>query len=81
MWPINTEALWQCNKDDMCPGPVMKCGNVYRDYGLDPVEYDDVYNNEMINYDITNFNNVFSSALTIFQIITLEGWSTLMYSY
>ena len=59
----------------------MKCGNVYRDYGLDPVEYDDVYNNEMINYDITNFNNVFSSALTIFQIITLEGWSTLMYSY
>ena len=35
----------------------------------------------MINYDITNFNNVLSASLTIFQIITLEGWSQLMYNY
>ena len=24
------------------------CGNVYREYGLDPKEVDDVYNNEII---------------------------------
>ena len=45
---------------------VGKCGDVYRDYGYDPVEYDDALNNEMINYDITNFNNVLTASLTIF---------------
>ena len=73
-WPINDEAAWQCSSDDMCSGypnylgagAVAKCGDIYRDYGLDPVEYDDTYNNEMINYDITNFNSVLASSLTIF---------------
>ena len=36
---------------------------------------------ELINFDITNFNNVFNAFLTIFQVITLEGWSQLMYNY
>ena len=54
---------------------VAKCGDIYRDYGLNPIEYDNVYNREMINYDITNFNSVLASSLTIFQVITLEGWS------
>lgn len=62
-------------------GAVAKCGDVYRDYGLDPVTFDGVYANEMINYDITNFNNVVQASLTIFQTITLEGWSQLMYNY
>ena len=48
---------------------------------MDPVAYDSVLTNELINYDITNFNNVFNASLTIFQIITLEGWSQLMYNY
>ena len=58
-----------------------KCGNIYRDYGLDPVEFDAVRESEMINFDITNFNSVGNAALTIFQVITLEGWSALMYNY
>ena len=37
--------------------------------------------NKLINYDITNFNNVVNASLTVFQIITLEGWSELMYNY
>lgn len=60
---------------------VAKCGDVYVSYGLDPVEYDGARDNEAINFDITNFNSVLGSAVTIFQVITLEGWSPLMYSY
>ena len=60
---------------------VAKCGDVYRDYGLDPVTYDNALSNEMINFDIINFNNVLKASLTIFQTITLEGWSQLMYNY
>ena len=60
---------------------VAKCGDVYRDYGLDPREFDGAYENEMINFDITNFNNVGNAAITIFQVVTLEGWSGLMYNY
>ena len=48
---------------------------------MDPIAYDSVLTREMINYDITNFNNVFEASLTIFQTITLEGWSKLMYNY
>ena len=60
---------------------VAKCGDVYQDYGMDPVKYDSVLTKELINYDITNFNNVLEASLTIFQTITLEGWSQLMYNY
>ena len=58
-----------------------KCGDIYTEYGLDPRVYDGALDNEMINFDITNFNSFFAASLTIFQVITLEGWSTLMYSY
>ena len=60
---------------------VAKCGDVYKDYGLDPDKYDKVKENELINYDITNFNSVINAGVTIFQSITLEGWSSLMYNY
>ena len=48
---------------------------------MDPVEYDGVHDNELVNFDITNFNSVLNASLIIFQIITLEGWSQLMYNY
>lgn len=35
----------------------------------------------MISYDIVNFNNVPLSLFTIFQCLTLEGWTSLMYNY
>jgi len=34
----------------------------------------------LINYGITNFDNIFDSFLTIFQMVTLEGWTALMYN-
>jgi hypothetical protein len=36
---------------------------------------------ELISFDIVNFNNVPFSLLTIFQSLTLEGWVLLMYNY
>jgi len=33
------------------------------------------------NYDTTNFDNIFSALLSVFQCITLEGWSDMMVMY
>jgi len=34
-----------------------------------------------LNWGITNFDNIFSAFLTIFQCITMEGWTVIMYIY
>ena len=73
-WPINPDASWQCSSDEHCSGApnnlgtevVAKCGDIYRDYGLDPVEFDGAYENEMINFDIINFNDVVGASVSIF---------------
>lgn len=82
-WPINPDASFLCSSDDMCSGwpnnlgddAVAKCGNIYTEYGLDPFVYDDTKSLEIIQYDLVNFNNVGKAVITIFQVITLEGWS------
>lgn len=86
-WEIHPDANWQCSSDEMCSGSpnflegVAKCGDFYRDYGRDPEVYDGVLENENLNFEITNFNSVIKAGITIFQVITLEGWSSLMYNY
>jgi hypothetical protein len=35
---------------------------------------------ELINYGLMNFDNIFYGFLTIFQIVTLEGWTEVMYN-
>ena len=72
-WPKVEDANWQCSSDEMCTGfpndlgdSAVVCGDIYRDYGLNPVEFDGVRENELINYDITNFNSFTNAALTIF---------------
>ena len=58
------------------------CGNVYDDYDkLQPKDVDKTNEMEKIFYDITNFNNIFTATITVFSVITLEGWSSLMYNY
>ena len=42
---------------------------------------DDLINMEVIDYGFTNFNNLLSSMFTIFQCITLEGWSDIMVQF
>ena len=41
---------------------------------------DHIENMVYIDYGFTNFNNLFNALTTIFQVITLEGWSTIMYN-
>lgn len=44
-----------------------------------PLLYDsDIYN---LNYGLTNFDNIFNALLTIFQCITMEGWTKIMNIY
>jgi hypothetical protein len=52
--------------NNLGPNVVAKCGDIYRDYGLDPKEFDNAHENEAINFDITNFNNVWAAKITIF---------------
>ena len=88
-WPINHDAQWLCSSDDMCSGypnylgteVVAKCGNVHTEYGLDAQVIDQTENLEIIGYDINNFNSVVNAAVTLFQVITLEGWANLLYNY
>lgn len=37
-------------------------------------------NDELISFNIMNFNNLIYAMQTIFVMITLEGWSSLMYN-
>ena len=54
---------------------------MYTEYGLDPQVVDDTTSIELIFEDIVNFNHIGNAAVLIFQSLTLEGWSDLMYIY
>ena len=41
---------------------------------------DDLSNMREIDYGFTNFNNLLESLFTIYQCITLEGWTKIMYN-
>lgn len=46
-----------------------------------PLETDNVTEWEFIQYGYFNFDNIGSSIMSIFRIITLEGWTNVMYNY
>ena len=48
---------------------------------MDPADYDDIQEIELIMYGIPGFDNVGQAFLTIFQILTLESWVNLMYNF
>lgn len=88
-WPINHDAEWLCYNDEMCSGKpnnlgsdvVAKCGNLLEDYDLDPRIYDNTKELEIIGYDVSNFNDLISSIINVFQIVTLENWTDSLYIY
>lgn len=45
-----------------------------------PKGIDDIYNEELIDYGITVFDNLAIGLVTVFQMITLEGWTKIMYN-
>ena len=55
------------------------CGAL-EEYDID-LNKDNIKNTGFINYGITTFDNIGSGILTIFQIITLEGWVYIMYNH
>lgn len=83
-WEINYDVEWLCSVDADCekwlkPGEVAKCGKLI-DYNI-PIERDKPETQDLIWYDIINFNNVPTSLYTIFQCLTLENWAFIMYNY
>ena len=87
IWPINHSIQHLCKSDSQCIDPlypdtsVAKCGNVFTDYQLDPRVVDRTDELELIFYDIVNFNNIGNAGVLIFQMVTLEGWTDILYNY
>ena len=92
-WPIVDTFSWLCKNDDDCKkliglfGPedleVFKCGASI-DYGIKAGGIDKIDNtieNEQILFDVVNFNHMGLAFLTIFQSLTMESWTTLMYNF
>ncbi|CAK91591.1 unnamed protein product (macronuclear) [Paramecium tetraurelia] len=64
-----------CQDSSNCPAGTY-CGNP-NTYNLPQQESDD----ENFNYGYTNFNNIISATFTIFQALTTEGWTVLIFIY
>jgi hypothetical protein len=46
-----------------------------------PLELDNVTDWEFIQYGYFNFDNIGTSVMSVFRVITLEGWTNVMYNY
>ena len=83
-WPINYDMPWLCSTDADCAkwlsdGDVLKCGALV-DYDI-PIERDLPNEQDLISFNIIGFNNEPQGLFTIFQALTLEGWTGMMYNY
>ena len=79
VWPLDTSVSTLCtlNKAGSCPAG-STCGNPLT-YSLTPHETD--AQAEMLGGGLVNFDNIGQSVLSIFQCLTLVGWSQMMYNY
>ena len=94
--PDPITGIWEPVKDDkaLCSDEQRRCDEPYF-CGSKPEIYDktknkynwtaaDIYKDTQIgelNYNLTNFDNLGSAFLTIFQCITMEGWTKIMNMY
>ena len=81
-WEIDESIERLCNKQSgmggfQCPES-RYCGEPI-DHDI-PLWADNVTQSELIDYGLVNFDNLLTSLLTIFQAITLEGWTKIMYN-
>ena len=63
--------MYECPTGQTCGTPPM--------VGLD-ISSDHPETQPLINFGITTFDNILFGFMTIFQMVTLEGWSTIMYN-
>jgi hypothetical protein len=80
-WPVDETIERLCSYDEdqgwfKCPAD-RYCG-APMEYGLD-LARENLTQAPYMNFGITTFDNIGVSMLTIFQVITMEGWSDLMY--
>jgi voltage-dependent calcium channel L type alpha-1D len=82
-WAIDENVEGLCNSDEVC---TLKSGGTSTwcraplFAGLLPT-IDDPNNDEDVFYNIVGFEVYMKSMATIFQAITLEGWSLMMYNF
>lgn len=81
-WPIDESIENLCSKDSMgtfqCPSD--RYCHAPIDSGLSTELVDDLINMELIDYNLTAFDHIGYGLITVFQFITLEGWSKVMYN-
>ena len=79
------EGNYMCPASYTCASPthsnaLEKPFKLSYNYTAPLMKTEDVENDELIAYNIANFNMLLWSMETIFVMITLEGWSSLMYN-
>ena len=66
---IESGGQYQCPKGLYCGSPIQ--------YGIS-LEDDGVYDDELIQYGVGNFDNIAQAFIAVFQIFTIENWTLLM---
>jgi hypothetical protein len=80
-WPIDLTIERLCSPDGegQFTCPINRyCGHPSQ-FGIS-LSDDGIPDSELINYGITTFDNIGIGMITIFQVITLEGWTVIMYN-
>jgi hypothetical protein len=89
LWP-KFDTDWLCSTPAQCNTYLNTTEEVWcgrpedqRKNGFDLIETssDQAANDELIMWNIINFDDFFSSMRSIFVAITLEGWVLMMYNY
>ena len=80
-WPFDEELDYLCSPDGqgLMTCPEDRYCREPGDAGLDP-SIDDPFSQPLILFGMICFDNLGWALLTIFQMITLEGWTIVMYN-
>ena len=68
--------MWDSYKGKKCPEGTF-CGSPL-DYGLEPDA--DILNDVNYNYGFSIFSDIGDSIFAVFQIISMDGWTPIMYN-
>jgi len=66
-----------CSDHALCPSSSY-CGHP-EEYAI-PLKFENISDSELIQYGYTTFDHLGYGVLTLFQVITLEGWTLVMYN-
>jgi hypothetical protein len=79
-WPYVTDPESLCTVNGL-GGRTCPLGTFCAQPSRNNIKYDDerIINSGLVNYGVTTFDNLPFAFVTIFQMITLEGWVDIMY--